>query len=158
MHPGLTLEAATSCAVLAAISCEHTINSSNFPLPCTTRSAASLEGGRDHFAYSTEGATWFMNDLPGLRRDSSGCLFLSHLLVKRSPLSLFRTFTPLLYCICTVRLPREADPPQGGLILTPWPWRPIPLLWRQRSGPRSSGSSWRKTPWWRPPPGGRNRK
>lgn len=39
----LTFEAATSCAVLAAISCEHTINSSNFPLPCTTRSAASLE-------------------------------------------------------------------------------------------------------------------
>lgn len=40
----LTFEAATSCAVLAAISCEHTINSSNFPLPCTTMSAASLQG------------------------------------------------------------------------------------------------------------------
>lgn len=39
----LTFEAATSCAVLAAISCEHTINSSNFPLPCTTISAASLK-------------------------------------------------------------------------------------------------------------------
>lgn len=39
---GPTLEAATSWAVLAAISCEHTISSSNFPLPCTTRSAASL--------------------------------------------------------------------------------------------------------------------
>lgn len=42
-HSRLTLEAATSCAVLAAISCEHTISSSNFPLPCTTRSAASLQ-------------------------------------------------------------------------------------------------------------------
>lgn len=41
--PLFTLEAATSCAVLAAISREHTINSSNFPLPCTTRSAASLQ-------------------------------------------------------------------------------------------------------------------
>lgn len=41
-RPTLTLDAATSCAVLAAISCEHTISSSNFPLPCTTRSAASL--------------------------------------------------------------------------------------------------------------------
>lgn len=41
----LTFEAATSCAVLAAISCEHTISSSNFPLPCTTRSAASLRRG-----------------------------------------------------------------------------------------------------------------
>lgn len=39
---GPTLDAATSWAVLAAISWEHTINSSNFPLPCTTRSAASL--------------------------------------------------------------------------------------------------------------------
>lgn len=39
---GLTLDAATSWAVLAAISWEHTISSSNFPLPCTTRSAASL--------------------------------------------------------------------------------------------------------------------
>lgn len=39
---GPTLDAATSWAVLAAISCEHTISSSNFPLPCTTRSAASL--------------------------------------------------------------------------------------------------------------------
>lgn len=38
-----TLEAATSCAVLAAISREQTISSSNVPLPCTTRSAASLQ-------------------------------------------------------------------------------------------------------------------
>lgn len=38
-----TFDAATSWAVLAAISCEHTISSSNFPFPCTTRSAASLQ-------------------------------------------------------------------------------------------------------------------
>ena len=38
-----TLEAATSWAVLAAISREHTMSSSNFPRPCTTISAASLE-------------------------------------------------------------------------------------------------------------------
>lgn len=41
-----TLEAATSWAVLAAISREQTISSSNVPLPCTTRSAASLREGR----------------------------------------------------------------------------------------------------------------
>lgn len=46
----------------------------------------------------------------------------------------------------------------GGLILTPWPWRPIRLLWRQRSGPQSSGSSWRKIPSWWLPPGGQKRK
>lgn len=40
---GCTLDAATSWAVLAAISCEHTISSSNLPLPCTTWSAASLQ-------------------------------------------------------------------------------------------------------------------
>ena len=38
-----TLEATTNCVVLAAISCEHTISSSNFPSPRTTLSAASLE-------------------------------------------------------------------------------------------------------------------
>ena len=37
-----TLEATTSCAVLAAISWEQTTSSSYLPLPCTTRSAASL--------------------------------------------------------------------------------------------------------------------
>lgn len=42
-----TFEAATSCAVLAAISWEHTISSSNFPFPCTTMSAASL-GTKQH--------------------------------------------------------------------------------------------------------------
>lgn len=41
-----TLEAATSWAVLAAISREQTISSSNVPLPWTTRSAASLWEGR----------------------------------------------------------------------------------------------------------------
>jgi len=42
-----TLEAATSCAVLAAISREQTISSSKVPLPCTTRSAASLRDGTE---------------------------------------------------------------------------------------------------------------
>ena len=38
----LTLEATTSCVVLAAISCEHTTSSSYFPSPLTTLSAESL--------------------------------------------------------------------------------------------------------------------
>lgn len=46
-HRAPTLEAATSCAVLAAISWEQTISSSNFPFPCTTRSAASLQEDRE---------------------------------------------------------------------------------------------------------------
>ena len=41
-----TLEAATSCAVLAAISCDATTNSSNFPVLCTTLSAESLKNNR----------------------------------------------------------------------------------------------------------------
>ena len=40
----LTLEAATSCAVLAAMSCDATTSSSNLPVPVTTLSAASLQG------------------------------------------------------------------------------------------------------------------
>lgn len=54
---GPTLDAATSWAVLAAISWEHTISSSNFPLPCTTRSAASLTLGKDKEDYVTVEAT-----------------------------------------------------------------------------------------------------
>lgn len=47
----LTLEAATSCAVLAAISCDATTISSNLPVPVTTLSAASLprEGWRERW-------------------------------------------------------------------------------------------------------------
>lgn len=37
-----TFEATTSCAVLAAISLEQTIISSNFPFPLTKRSAFSI--------------------------------------------------------------------------------------------------------------------
>ena len=38
-----TLDATTSCVVLAAISWEHTTNSSYFPSPLTTLSAESLQ-------------------------------------------------------------------------------------------------------------------
>ena len=38
----ITLEDTTSCAVLAAISLEHTIISSNLPFPFTSLSAFSL--------------------------------------------------------------------------------------------------------------------
>lgn len=62
----LTLEAATSCAVLAAISCEHTINSSNLPLPCTTRSAASLKGHKrvNHTTHNSLFGTFYDWQVP----------------------------------------------------------------------------------------------
>lgn len=119
-----TLDAATSCAVLAAISCEHTINSSNFPLPCTTRSAASLDGHkhiRSRAATSQQQWTIFTDFWTGL----------------------------LISCFKTFKNPCAEES------LTPWPWHPNQLLWRQRSGPQSNGSSWHKIPSWMLPPGGR---
>lgn len=48
-----TLDAATSCAVLAAISWEQTISSSYLPVCSTTLSADSLRGGRVTATQST---------------------------------------------------------------------------------------------------------
>lgn len=46
-----TLEAATSCAVLAAISCEEAMSSSYWPFSLTTRSAESLKPRRNKMEF-----------------------------------------------------------------------------------------------------------
>lgn len=107
----LTFEAATSCAVLAAISCEHTINSSNFPLPCTTRSAASLEGHNTEFNINSRRkqhhvllmwrTTSVLNYFPRLKPDWQFCLFLHSFPNRRSTNSCFETFTEASQLLAT---------------------------------------------------------